>query len=189
MQQSDTATDDAQVIARSRREPEAFSLLFRKHAPRVRRYVTRRVGPDAAEDVVAETFLMAFRLRDKYDLDRPDAWPWLCGIATNLIGRHRRQEIRFYKAVARTGTDPVTEPFTERVDAAVTATAATRSLAAALAGLPAAYRDALLLVAWGDLSYEEAALALGVPVGTIRSRLHRARTTLQRHLPEEYSHE
>lgn len=189
MQDLGTTTDDASVIARSRLEPEAFSILFRRHAPRIQRYVARRIGPDAAEDVVAETFLLAFRQRDRYDLTRGNALPWLYGIATNLVGRHRRDEIRLYQAVVRTGADPVAEQFTDRVDAAVSASAATRGLAAALAALPRRYRDVLLLVAWGDLSYEETALALGVPVGTVRSRLHRARTTLRRHLPGEYSDE
>jgi RNA polymerase sigma-70 factor (ECF subfamily) len=184
-----TAADDASVIARSQRDPEAFSILFRRHAPRIRRYVTRRIGPDAADDVVAETFLLAFRQRERYDPERANALPWLYGIATNLIGRHRRDEIQLYQAVARKGADPVTEPFTDRVDAAVTATAANRALAAALAKLPANYRDPLLLTAWTGLSYEEAALALGVPVGTVRSRVHRARARLRQSLPEEYSRE
>jgi RNA polymerase sigma factor (sigma-70 family) len=188
MQDSDIDTD-AWVIARSRREPEAFAILFRRHGPPIRRYVTRRIGADAAEDVVAETFLLAFRQRARYDLARAEALPWLYGIATNLISRHRRDEVRMYQAVARTGADPVTEPFTDLVDAAVSATAAGRALAAALAALPDAHRDALLLVAWGDLTYEEAAAALGVPAGTFRSRLHRARTRLRQYLPEEYSHE
>jgi RNA polymerase sigma factor (sigma-70 family) len=183
------ASDDASVIARSRSEPEAFSILFRRHAPRIQRYVARRIGPDAAEDVVAETFLLAFRQRDTYDPARGNALPWLYGIATNLIGRHRRDEIRLYQAVVRTGADPVTEQFTDRIDAALSASAAARSLASALAALPPSYRDVVLLIAWGDLSYEETALALGVPVGTVRSRLHRARATLRRHLPEEYSGE
>ena len=112
--------------------------------------------------------------------------PWLYGIATNLIGRHRRSEIRQYRALARTGTDPVTdpvtEPFTDRVDSMVSADGVSRQLAAALAKLPAGHRDTLLLVAWGDLTYEQAALALAVPVGTVRSRLSRARSTLRRAL-------
>jgi RNA polymerase sigma factor (sigma-70 family) len=189
MQKSGIAIDDASVIARSLREPEAFSVLFSRYGPRIQRYVTRRIGHDAAEDVVAETFLLAFRQRDRYDLAYANALPWLYGIATNLTGRHRRDEIRFYNAVTRAGVDPVTEPFTDRVDAAVTASAAHRQLAEALAALAPRYRDPLLLVAWGDLSYEETALALGVPVGTVRSRLHRARARLRQHLSEEFSHE
>ena len=173
---------DAEIIGRSRHEPEHFAVLFRRHAPEIQRYVVRRLGADAAEDVVAETFLIAFRQRERYDLSRADARPWLYGIATNLVGRHRRSEIRAYRALVRTGCDPVTEPFTDQVDAAVSAASTSRRLAAALARLAAGQRDALLLVAWGGLTYEQAALSLGVPVGTVRSRINRARRTLQQEL-------
>ena len=154
-------------------------------------------APDAADDIVAETFLLAFRQRDPYDAARADARPWLYGIATHLIGRHRRAEIRLYRALARTGADPVTEPFTDRVDDRVSAGHASRQLAAALARLSAELRDTLLLAAWSDLSYEEIAAALGVPVGTVRSRLSRARGKLRQSLgdadrppsPRSRSHE
>jgi RNA polymerase sigma-70 factor (ECF subfamily) len=173
-------------MARSVADPEQFAVVFRRHAPDIHRYVVRRLGPGAADDVVAETFLTAFRLRSRYQPDRPDARPWLYGIATNLIGRHRRAEVRQYRALARTGLDPVTESFADRADERVSAGRESRRLAAALAGLPAGHRNALLLVAWGDLSYEEAALALGVPVGTVRSRLSRARGKLRRALGEAH---
>jgi RNA polymerase sigma factor (sigma-70 family) len=176
------AEDDAAVIRRSLDEPEHFAVLFRRYAPEVQRYVLRRIGADAADDVVAETFLTAFRQRDRYDLERENARPWLYGIATNLIGRYRRSEIQQYRLLARTGRDPVTEPFTDRVDAAVSAEASRGQLAVALARLPAAHRDTLLLVVWGDLSYTEAAAALGVPTGTVRSRMNRARNRLRRSL-------
>jgi RNA polymerase sigma-70 factor, ECF subfamily len=181
---ADDGPDDAAVIQLSRREPEQFTLLFRRHAPHIQRYVTRRLGPDAADDIVAETFLLAFRQLERYDQSRADARPWLYGIATNLIGRHRRAEVRLYRALARTGADPVAEPFTDRVDDRVSASMGTKRLAAALARLSAAHRDTLLLVAWGDLSYDEVATALGVPVGTVRSRLSRARSRLRRTLGE-----
>ena len=116
--------DDGTVIAGSLHDPERFAVVFRRHAPHIQRYVVRRLGASAADDVVAETFLTAFRQRSRYQRDRPDARPWLYGIATNLIGRHRRAEIRQYRALARTGIDPVTEPFTERVDARVSANGA-----------------------------------------------------------------
>jgi len=174
--------DDAAVIQLSRHEPEYFTELFRWHAPYIQRYVVRRLGQDAADDIVAETFLLAFRQRDSYDQTRSDARPWLYGIATNLIGHHRRAEIRLYRALARTGADPVTESFTDRIDDRVSASTAGRRLAAALARLSAELRDTLLLVAWGDLSYEETATALGVPVGTVRSRISRARSALRRSL-------
>jgi len=172
--------DDAAVIRLSRHEPEHFTVLFRRHAPHIQRYVVRRLGPDAADDIVAETFLLAFRQRGSYDLARADARPWLYGIATNLIGHHRRAEVRLYRALARTGTDPVTEAFTDQVDDRVSAGTASRRLAAGLARLPEQLRDTLLLVTWGDLSYAEAAAALGVPVGTVRSRVSRARARLRR---------
>jgi RNA polymerase sigma factor (sigma-70 family) len=176
---------DADVIELSRHEPEQFTVLFRRHAPYIQRYVARRLGPDAADDIVAETFLLAFRQRDRYDHSRADARPWLYGISTNLIGRHRRSEIRLYRALARTGADPVTEPFTDRVDERVSAGNASKELGAALARLSAELRDTLLLAAWSDLSYEEIATALGVPVGTVRSRLSRARSKLRKILPQE----
>jgi RNA polymerase sigma factor (sigma-70 family) len=178
----DADADDATVIQLSRREPEQFTVLFRRHAPHIQRYVIRRLGSDAADDIVAETFLLAFRQRDRYDPARADARPWLYGIATNLIGRHRRAEVRLYRALARTGADPVCEPFTDRVDDRVSAGQAGQLIAAALAGLPAELRDTLLLAAWSNLSYEQIALALHVPVGTVRSRLSRARTRLRRTL-------
>jgi RNA polymerase sigma factor (sigma-70 family) len=177
-----TDADDAAVIQLSRHEPEHFTVLFRRHASYIERYVVRRIGQDAADDIVAETFLLAFRQRDSYDQTRADARPWLYGIATNLIGRHRRAEIRLYRALARTGADPVMESFTDRIDDQVSASTASRRLAAALARLSKELRDTLLLVAWGGLSYDETATALGVPIGTVRSRMSRARSTLRRSL-------
>jgi RNA polymerase sigma factor (sigma-70 family) len=177
-----SADTDAAVIQLSRHEPEQFTEVFRRHAPYIQRYVVRRLGEDAADDIVAETFMLAFRQRDSYDPARADARPWLYGIATNLIGRHRLAETRKYRALARTGADPVTESFTDRVDDRVSASAAGRLLAAALARLPEELRDTLLLVAWGDLSYEETATALGIPVGTVRSRVSRARSKLRQAL-------
>ncbi|RBQ14095.1 hypothetical protein DP939_42700 [Spongiactinospora rosea] len=118
--------DDASLIERSRREPDAFAEIFRRHAPDIARYVRRRLGSDAADDVVGETFLTAFRRRGGYDLARPNARPWLYGIASNLIGRYVRTEVQQLRILERTGTDPVTAPFTERSDERVSAAAARR---------------------------------------------------------------
>ena len=175
---------DAEIIALSLADPEQFAVLFRRHAPVIQRYVTRRIGIGAADDVVAETFLVAFRQRADYRADRRDALPWLYGIATNLVGRHWRTELRQLRLLARTGTDPVAEPFTERVDAALSATSVAARLGAGLAGLPVAQRDALLLVAWSGLTYDQVAIATGVPLGTVQSRVNRARTRLRRALAE-----
>ncbi|MFI7112504.1 RNA polymerase sigma factor [Nonomuraea sp. NPDC050227] len=174
-----TEGDDASHVQRSLHEPEAFAELFRRHASGITRYVTRRLGADAADDVVAETFLTAFRQRGRYDLSRPHARPWLYGIATNLMGRHVRTEVHQLRVLERTGADPVTASFTDRSDDRVSAAAARRRLAGALATLPRGHRDALLLVAWAGLTYPEVAEALDVRVGTVRSRINRAREKLR----------
>jgi RNA polymerase sigma-70 factor (ECF subfamily) len=176
----DREDSDARVIARSREEPEQFAVLFDRYADAVHRYAARRLGPEAAEDLMAETFITAFQRRHTYDLARADARPWLFGIATNLVSRHRRAEARRFKALSRL-PEPVVheEPVADRAVARAGATGVRRELAAALGGLSARHRDVVLLVAWADLDYEEAAEALGVPVGTIRSRLHRARGRLR----------
>src|SRR3984957_21303283 len=84
------AEDDAALIAQSLHAPECFGMLFDRHAPAIGRYVARRLGPDTADDLVAETFLVAFRRRGRYDLADGDSRPWLYGIATPLLRRDRR---------------------------------------------------------------------------------------------------
>jgi RNA polymerase sigma-70 factor (ECF subfamily) len=183
--------DDASLIGQSRHDPERFAALFDRHAGEVHRYLARRVGPDNADDLVAETFLIAFSQRDRYDPSRGNARPWLYGIATNLVGRHRRNEVRFFRAIARTGADPAAcagagpaalhaaEPLADRVTERVAAEQVRQQLAAALARLRQGDRDVLLLVAAGGFDYQEVALALGIPVGTVSSRLARARRKLR----------
>jgi RNA polymerase sigma factor (sigma-70 family) len=166
--------DDAAVIACSVRSPECFGTIFHRHGPAIYRYIARRLGPDSAEDLVAETFLVAFRRRGRYDGAYSGARPWLYGIATRLIGRHRRDEIRFFQAIARTGVDPASEALDGQIIDRVAAEAARPELAVALSRLSQGQRDVLLLVASG-LSYPEAGLALGVPAGTVSSRLVKAR--------------
>lgn len=165
------ALGDAAVIGRSLSEPERFSELFDAHATVIHRYAARRLGPDLADDIVSETFLSAFESRRRYDQSRADARPWLFGIASNHIGKHRRTEIALYKAYVRSGVHPAEPGAEERADTL----AANRPLAQALLALEARDRDVLLLVAWAELSYGEVADALKIPVGTVRSRLSRAR--------------
>ncbi|GAA4630342.1 RNA polymerase sigma factor [Actinoallomurus vinaceus] len=167
--------DDAELIVASYKDPETFATLFDRYADDIHRYAARRVGTAHADDIVAETFLVAFRRRTSYDTTRRMARPWLYGIATNLLARHRREEERLYRALQRTGVDPLPEPMANAVVARVAAQSHHRALAAALAGLKPRDRDTLLLLAWGGLTYEEVAEALDVPVGTVRSRIHRAR--------------
>jgi RNA polymerase sigma-70 factor (ECF subfamily) len=170
------AADDAAVIESSRREPERVAVLFDRHAPHIYRYLARRAGRQVADDLVAETFLVAFAKRDRYDLGYADARPWLYGIATNLLGQHRRDEVRQYRIRQAAPVGPEVPGHAERVAADVTAQAMRTLLDAALAALPAGDRDVLLLIAWEQLTYREVSRALAIPVGTVRSRLHRART-------------
>ncbi|GLY89216.1 RNA polymerase sigma factor [Actinoallomurus iriomotensis] len=172
---------DAAVIEGSWREPGVFAALYERHAAHISRYVARRLGDDLADDVTAETFYRAFEKRRHYDLGRPDARPWLYGIAANVMAQYHRRETRMLRAFARSGADPVARTYGQWEDAddRVVASGMHQSLAAALAGLSRAHREVLLLIAWADLSYEETAQALGTSVGTVRSRLHRARRKIR----------
>ncbi|WP_245647060.1 RNA polymerase sigma factor [Microtetraspora niveoalba] len=179
---------DAGLIRASLDRPEEFSGVFDRHADEIHAYVSRRLGPELgqADDVTAEAFLVAFRKRHRYDLSRPDARPWLYGIAGKLISGHRRSETRRLRSLAKAagGADGSGATLHEEERSAERASAAAMrpALAAALARLSAAERDLLLLVAWADLTYEETAEALKIPIGTVRSRLHRVRAKLRRHL-------
>ncbi|MEU6726517.1 RNA polymerase sigma factor [Nonomuraea wenchangensis] len=167
--------DDAELIRRSIDDPEQFTGVFDRYVEQIHRYVARRLGVQAADDIVAETFLTAFRCRASYDHAQPLARPWLYGIATNLIAKQRRAEERFLRALARTGAEPPPESMADAVIGRVAAQAEDRRLAGALTGLASGDRDVLLLVALGDMAYDEVARALDIPIGTVRSRLHRAR--------------
>lgn len=163
--------------------PEEFAEIFDRHASTVHRYLSRRVG-DLADDLLSETFLTAFRKRNDYLAERLDVRPWLYGIAGNLIRRHQRAEAARYRALARSGAEGDArsagdlEDAVDRADARRTAP----RLAAALADLRAGDREVLLLLAWGDLTHSEVSVALGIPLGTVRSRLHRARARVREHL-------
>jgi RNA polymerase sigma factor (sigma-70 family) len=178
---------DALIIGQSWREPERFAVVFDLYYAQIHGYAVRRLGRSLADDVAAETFLVAFAGRERYDLSRPDARPWLYGIASNLISRHCRAEVRRFRALARTGRDEVSEGHADRVAVRLDAQAYRGPLAAALAGVSDADRDVLLLVAWGELTSEEVGEALGIPAGTARSRLHRARQQIRAALDQDDS--
>jgi RNA polymerase sigma-70 factor (ECF subfamily) len=173
--------------------PERFGELFERYSDLLYGYCARRVGRDLAEDLVSQTFLVAFAQRDRYDANEPIARPWLLGILSNLLHKHHRTEARGWRAFARAGVDPlgtarqVSESFADQVGQRVDASAATRSLAKALAAMPQAQRDVLLLHVWAGMDYPELALALALPPGTVRSRLHRAKARLREALPEHYA--
>ncbi|HSJ43588.1 MAG TPA: sigma-70 family RNA polymerase sigma factor [Euzebyales bacterium] len=171
---------DAEVIGCSVRSPESFGELFDRHATTMFRYFVRRVGPDDADSLLGELFRIAFEKRTDFDTGRAEARPWLYGIASNLLARHRQREARRLDATARLVNTSIIAPdrFSE-VDARLDASRLFPDVAAAIATLPQAERDTLLLFAWEGMPYHQIATALDVPVGTVRSRLHRARGRLR----------
>jgi RNA polymerase sigma factor (sigma-70 family) len=170
---------DAAIIEASRGDPEQFAAIFGRYFREIHSYLARRVGGKAADDLAAEVFLAAFAQRQRYDLARQCARPWLYGIATNLIGLHRRQEARYFRALARADVRPVWQDGEGRAVDRLTAEATRPVLAAALTRLAPGDRDVLLLVALADLGYPEVAQSLGIPYGTVCSRLNRARHQLR----------
>jgi RNA polymerase sigma-70 factor (ECF subfamily) len=162
---------DARILSESVSEPASFSSLYERHVRAVAKYVSRRVGSDSAEDLTAEVFVRAFRRRAVFRDDHGSAFPWLLGIANNLIADHRRAERRRLEMLQRLAAS---RPARSETSVGVLAP----ELVGELLRLPAADRDTLLLVVWGELSYAEAATALSVPIGTIRSRIARARARL-----------
>jgi RNA polymerase sigma factor (sigma-70 family) len=178
------AMADAELIAASEQQHELFAVIYDRHAPALYRYAARRLGADAAEDVVSETMLAAFRRRHRYDTSRSDARPWLFGILTREISQRRRVERSRYRALGRLDRSAgVEQEAADAIAAAVTAQAVRVPLLAALARLAKRDREVLLLVAWADLSYQEIADALHIPIGTVGSRLSRARRKVRAAVP------
>jgi len=171
---------DNEVIERSRSEPSAFATLYDRHARSVYRYAAQRLGDHAAEDVMSETFLVAFEKRSAYDVNVRDARPWLLGIATRLIRKHARLEAVAWRGMAASLAAQIAPDFIDQAGTRIDAERLARRLAKALRRLSAADRDTLLLYAWGDLDYASIAAATAVPIGTVRSRLSRARRLLRR---------
>jgi RNA polymerase sigma factor (sigma-70 family) len=164
---------------------EQFTEVHDRYFADIYRYVASRLGAQAAEDVAAETFLVAFDRRKTFDAARGDLRAWLFGIATNLVSRHRRKEARHYRALSRLDPREAAEGHESRVVASVTVA----RLGKALTRLSAGERDVLLLVALGELGYAEVAQALGISPGTVGSRLTRARKKLAPVLAQEALHE
>lgn len=173
-------TTDSEIIQRSLQQPAAFAELFDRHARAVNAFATYRIGRHAAEDVLSETFLVAFRRRADFDTDVESAAPWLLGIASRLIRRHRALEAKHWRSFAASISQQEHSSLGGLDDAMsrVDAEREVQSLRTRIAALAPKDRETLLLYAWQGLTYEEIAVALAVPVGTVRSRLNRVRTRL-----------
>ncbi len=161
-----------------------FAALFDCHYDAISSYLRRRIEPAVADELAAQTFLEAYDRRATYDHGRGEPRAWLYGIAVNLLRRHRRSEERRLRAYARAAR---AEPAHEHSDPSgqLDARAAAPILATALAALSPTDREVLLLFAWADLSYEQIAEAVGIPIGTVRSRMNRARRKVRERLSSD----
>ncbi|WP_327122008.1 RNA polymerase sigma factor [Streptomyces sp. NBC_01341] len=166
---------DAQ-LCRAADDPAAFTPLVEKYSTALHGYFARRM-PGAADDLLAEVWLQAFAARRTFDASRGSARGWLFGVARNVLAGHARRTVRAQALPGAQATDPW-QAVDQRLDAAALAPALRR----ALAELPAEEREVMLLVSWEQLTPAEAAAAVGIPAGTARSRLHRARGRLRERL-------
>ena len=174
---------DAEVIAASLDDPSRFGEIFTRHHDAVYRFVSRRVGSADAADVTADIFLTAMRTRHRYHLDRPRCLPWLYGIGVNVIGDHLRRakrRSRSYLSQEPAMDDDFTTPVLDRIDAE----SASSTINRALGRLGSRDRETLLLFAIDRLTYSEIAQALGVPIGTVGSRILRARRKIIEQIPD-----
>jgi RNA polymerase sigma factor (sigma-70 family) len=174
---------DAELISKSLVDPECFTLIVKRHATPVFRYLASRVDRSAAEDLLADVFDTAFRARQRYDPAYDDALAWLIGIATNVLRHHHRSEARRTSMMRRMTQLLVRHHEQAEATDPVSTTAELHdqmgNVRRALAALDDKHREVLVLSAGLGLSYEHIALSLGVRIGTVRSRLSRARVRLR----------
>lgn len=170
---------DAAIIRASLDDPSRFEAIFDRHYDRIRRYAQRRLGRDDGEDVAALTFVIAFSNRASFDPSYGSAAGWLIGIAANLARRHARSERIHRRALQRL---PHEVPVSEMDPNILDAQRARGAIMAALQTLSEPDQETFLLHVLGELSYRETAQILGVPLGTVRSRINRARGKLREHL-------
>jgi RNA polymerase sigma-70 factor (ECF subfamily) len=172
------ASDESLWEASARGEQQAFAELYERHARTIYNYLFRRLADwSEAEDLTAVVFLEAFRRRRDVVVVEGKLLPWLYGIATNVLRNRRRALWRHRRLVARLESQP-RDAAVPDVAARAEAAAQMRAVLEEIGKLPRAQQDVIALCVWSDLSYEEAAVALGVPTGTVRSRLARARAAL-----------
>jgi len=173
---------DAALMMLARTDPACFALVFDRYFVTIHRYFARRVGPDLADDLAGDVFRVAFERRDAFDPQRESARPWLYGIATNLLHGERRSEERRLRALQRaaaTACVPLGLDAFEHASERVDAETVVASIGAAVGQLKQGDRDALILFAVEGLTYPEIAAALTIPIGTVRSRISRARSRLR----------
>jgi RNA polymerase sigma factor (sigma-70 family) len=161
---------------------DAFGELFDRHATSVYNYLLRRTGDwSEAEDLTAAVFLQAWRRRGQVVFDRDSALPWLLGVARLVLRNARRARMRYQAALCRAGTEAASLVSVDPADLVAGRLDDERQLAAlraAVGRLPRPQREVIELCVYSGLDLQAAAVALGVAVGTVKSRLHRARQRL-----------
>jgi RNA polymerase sigma factor (sigma-70 family) len=171
--------DDVELWRAASTDPEAFGELYERHAQAVYAFCARRTGDlTLAEDLTSVVFLEAWRRRRSVRLDGRSALPWLLGTARNVVRNQRRSLRRHRAALLRMSANDVSPSGEEEAIGRVDAQRALSAALEAVGRLPREQQDAVNLVLWSGLSYEDAAQALGVPIGTVRSRIARARAAL-----------
>ena len=176
---STSEMDDAVLLTRARKGDErAFSALFERHERRIFRYAAYMCGPQAGDDVVQVTFLAVLRQSSRHDAPRTTVAAYLLGIARHVVMKRSvpSPEISFADPPEPDGEDAATEDITPLEALSKAETVAT--VREAVEALPAPYREVMVLCELQELDYEGAAAAIECPVGTVRSRLHRARRLL-----------
>jgi RNA polymerase sigma-70 factor (ECF subfamily) len=173
---------DGELLSEVSDDPSAFMEIFERHFTSVHRFIARQIGASAAEDATAEVFVRALRGAGSFTSDTGDARPWLLGIAANVVRVELRRRYQCQpqpiEAADREATRSMDESGLEAVGHLA-------EVEKALETISIEDREPLLLYAWLDLSYEEIAMALGIPVGTVRSRIARARRCLRAQLGME----
>lgn len=165
-------------------DPDAFGVLFDEYAHTVYNLGFRLTANwSAAEEVVSLTFLEAWRLRGSIDPGGEPLRPWLLGIAVNVSRNLARASRRHQAALSRLPPPPLVPDFAEELAGRLDDQARLREVGKALGALRRGEREVIALCVWSELDYATAARALGVPVGTVRSRLSRARRKLSKLVP------
>lgn len=173
-------TTDAEIIVASVDEPDLFAVIFDRHYRAVYRFVVGAVGPSDGPDLAAEVFARAFESRRRYDPTHENAGPWLWGIASNLVNDYYRRRARQMRAYRRVFRPDLSDPgFDEEVVSRVAAEAERPRIASAMLQLRREEAEVVLLFTVGGMSYAEIAQSLGIPEGTVRSRLSRGRNHLR----------
>lgn len=178
----DVGRSDDEVMADAQRDPAAFGTIFERHYDDILRYASRSLPLDVAEDCASETFVIALKKRSSYKPGRGTARPWLFGICLRLVSDARRKSARSSAGQRRLYVveDVNTPNHADCVDEKADADAAYNQLLPCLEALSKADRQVLELYAWADMTYTDIANTLKVPVGTVRSRLNRARKKLHK---------